>query len=193
MTRPNDGSLIGQSIPRPKARQFTSGRGRYTDDVRVPGLLHAAFLRSPHAHARIVSIALDQARLLPGVSAVYTAEENRFWPVPLDGIMHLVLKAETGSASTTTVVRQLVCCCTPTCGTCCQGCLCCACCACCTSETAHEKTEAELTTIVVDADESGCCCGTRCRVPRKLKDVVGWRLYLCVFWRGGGLLLFLFL
>ncbi len=75
MTRPNDSSLIGQSIARPKARQFTSGRGRYTDDVRVPGLLHAAFLRSPHAHARIVSIALDQARLLPGVSAVYTADE----------------------------------------------------------------------------------------------------------------------
>ncbi len=75
MTRPNDSSLIGQSIARPKARQFTSGRGRYTDDVRVPGLLHAAFLRSPHAHARIVSIALDEARLLPGVSAVYTADE----------------------------------------------------------------------------------------------------------------------
>lgn len=54
MTTHDSGNLIGASIPRPKAHQFAAGRGRYTDDLRLPGLLHSAFLRSPHAHARIV-------------------------------------------------------------------------------------------------------------------------------------------
>lgn len=68
-------SLIGASIARPKARQLAAGRGRYTDDLRIPGLLHAAFLRSPHAHARIVSVDLGAARALPGVVAAYQADD----------------------------------------------------------------------------------------------------------------------
>ena len=75
MTNPPTGSLIGAPIPRPKARQLASGRGRYTDDLRVPGLLHAAFLRSPHAHARIVSVDLSRARALPGVVAIHQASD----------------------------------------------------------------------------------------------------------------------
>ena len=75
MSTSDSASLIGSSIARPKARQLAAGRGRYTDDLRIPGLLHAAFLRSPHAHARIVSVDLRQARSLPGVTAVYQAKD----------------------------------------------------------------------------------------------------------------------
>ena len=65
------GSLIGTSVPRPRARQFVAGRGRYTDDLRVPGTLHAAFLRSPYAHARLEALDCEAARDLPGVVAVF--------------------------------------------------------------------------------------------------------------------------
>ncbi|MSQ71366.1 MAG: xanthine dehydrogenase family protein molybdopterin-binding subunit [Betaproteobacteria bacterium] len=75
MTNSDSESLIGASIRRPKARQLAAGRGRYTDDLRIPGLLHAAFLRSPHAHARIVSVELARARALPGIVAAYQAAD----------------------------------------------------------------------------------------------------------------------
>jgi len=44
---------IGQSVPRANARRLLQGRGTYVDDLRLPRLAHVAFLRSPHAHARI--------------------------------------------------------------------------------------------------------------------------------------------
>lgn len=68
------GGLVGASVPRPQARQFVRGRGRYTDDLRVAGTLHAVFLRSPYAHARIESIDLDAARKAPGVVAAFDGE-----------------------------------------------------------------------------------------------------------------------
>ena len=51
------------------------GKGRYTDDIELPGLAHAAFVRSPHAHALIRSIDAEAARAIPGVIAVLTAKE----------------------------------------------------------------------------------------------------------------------
>ena len=57
---------IGKSIPKVEDRKFLLGRGNYVDDLSVPGMLHAAMLRSPHAHARIVSIDAERARRLPG-------------------------------------------------------------------------------------------------------------------------------
>jgi len=63
--------LVGKSVPRPQARQFVRGRGRYTDDLRIAGTLHAVFLRSPYAHARIDAIDLDAARKVPGVVAAF--------------------------------------------------------------------------------------------------------------------------
>ena len=47
---------VGRPLPRPGARRLAHGRGRYADDLRFPGLLHLAFVRSPHAHARILNI-----------------------------------------------------------------------------------------------------------------------------------------
>src|SRR4030095_4242218 len=49
------------------------GQGRYVGDIMLPGMLHAVFVRSPHAHARIAAIDADRARALPGVRAVLTA------------------------------------------------------------------------------------------------------------------------
>ncbi len=67
--------LVGQPIARPKARQLAAGRGRYLDDLRVAGLLHAAFLRSPHPHAQLVSLDSDASRQAPGVIAVFVAAD----------------------------------------------------------------------------------------------------------------------
>src|SRR3984957_15028996 len=69
-------SWVGRSIARVEDSSLLSGRGRFIDDVGVhPGTLHAAFLRSPHAHANIVSIDLSQAMQARGVVAVLHGED----------------------------------------------------------------------------------------------------------------------
>ena len=70
-------SLIGTSAPRVEDVPLLTGKGRFVDDIRLPGLLHAAFVRSPHAHARIAGIDTAAARALTGVHAVYTASDFR--------------------------------------------------------------------------------------------------------------------
>ena len=67
--------MIGESHPRLGGDRLVAGRGRFVEDVRVPGMLHAAVLRSPHAHARLLSIDATRARALPGVRAVLTAAD----------------------------------------------------------------------------------------------------------------------
>jgi carbon-monoxide dehydrogenase large subunit len=67
--------MIGQSHPRLGGEPLVTGRGRFVDDVAVPDMLHAAVLRSPHAHARLVSVDTKAARDLPGVHAVLTAAD----------------------------------------------------------------------------------------------------------------------
>jgi len=54
--------------------RFVRGEGNYVDDVNLPGMLHSAILRSPFAHARIISIDTSAAMALPGVHAVITGE-----------------------------------------------------------------------------------------------------------------------
>ncbi|WP_375424333.1 molybdopterin-dependent oxidoreductase [uncultured Friedmanniella sp.] len=70
---PGDG--VGRSLGAPAGRRVVSGREPYTLDVVVPGLLHLAVLRSPHAHARVVSIDTSAAEALPGVVRVFTAAD----------------------------------------------------------------------------------------------------------------------
>src|SRR5262245_43431037 len=65
----------GARVRRTEAPRFLTGRGLYTDDVRLHGTVHAAFVRSPHAHARIQAIDLDAARAHPGVVGVYTGTD----------------------------------------------------------------------------------------------------------------------
>src|SRR5215468_64447 len=67
--------MIGEAHPRLGGERFVKGSGRFVEDVRVPDMLHGAVLRSPHAHARLVSIDTKRARDLPGVRAVLTASD----------------------------------------------------------------------------------------------------------------------
>jgi aerobic carbon-monoxide dehydrogenase large subunit len=67
--------MIGEAHPRLGGERFVRGSGRFVEDVHVPGMLHGAVLRSPHAHARLVSIDTKRARDLPGVQAVFTAAD----------------------------------------------------------------------------------------------------------------------
>jgi carbon-monoxide dehydrogenase large subunit len=66
---------VGARVKRKEDKRFITGRGRYTDDMVVAGMHHAAFARSQHAHARIRSIDVSAARSMPGVVAVLTGEE----------------------------------------------------------------------------------------------------------------------
>src|SRR4029453_13640358 len=66
---------FGRPDLRKEDERFITGRGRYVDDMRVPGCLHAAFVRSPHAHARVDRIDAAAARGMPGVVAVFTAAD----------------------------------------------------------------------------------------------------------------------
>jgi aerobic carbon-monoxide dehydrogenase large subunit len=66
---------IGKSIPRLEDERFVTGRGRYTNDIPPPDACWAYVLRSPHAHARIRAIRIEDARARPGVLAVLTAAD----------------------------------------------------------------------------------------------------------------------
>ena len=68
-------ALIGARIQRKEDYRFLTGAGQYTDDVTLPGQTHAAFVRSPHAHARIKSIDISKAKAAEGVLAVYTGDD----------------------------------------------------------------------------------------------------------------------
>ena len=65
LDRPN--SYIGRSVPRPNLARLTQGRAQYVSDVTLPRMAHVAFVRSPHAHARIKSIETAAAKKMPGV------------------------------------------------------------------------------------------------------------------------------
>jgi carbon-monoxide dehydrogenase large subunit len=66
---------VGRSVPRLEDRRLLAGRGKFAGDVRLPGMLHGAVLRSPHPHARLGEIRAKAALALPGVVAVVTAED----------------------------------------------------------------------------------------------------------------------
>jgi aerobic carbon-monoxide dehydrogenase large subunit len=65
----------GASIKRSEDPRILTGAGRYVDDIKLPGMLHAAFLRSPLAHGRVLSVDASAARALPGVVAVLTGAD----------------------------------------------------------------------------------------------------------------------
>ena len=68
-------SLIGRRVARPGALRLLAGRGVYLDDLELPRMAHVVYLRSPHAHARIVSIDTDAARAMSGVIALVDGNE----------------------------------------------------------------------------------------------------------------------
>lgn len=81
------GKYFGAAVKRREDPRFLRGEARYVDDVKLAGMLHAAFLRSPHAHARIAKIRTEAARALSGVARVFTFTDLERWmkPLPLFG------------------------------------------------------------------------------------------------------------
>lgn len=86
---------IGCSRKRKEDPKFIQGRGLYVDDVKMPGMLFVDMVRSPYAHAKIISINKEKALALPGVHAVLTAEDliplNLHWMPTLAGDVQAVL------------------------------------------------------------------------------------------------------
>ena len=70
-------TTIGNTTPRIDAIERVTGQAKYTQDIKLPGMLYARVLRSPHPHARILSIDTCEASGLPGVQAVITHETAR--------------------------------------------------------------------------------------------------------------------
>ena len=66
---------IGARVQRTEDPPLLTGRGQFVDDLHLPGMLHAAFVRSSHAHARLKGIDAAAARRMAGVHAVLTAED----------------------------------------------------------------------------------------------------------------------
>src|SRR5271156_7146892 len=85
LDRPN--SYIGRSVPRPNLARLTQGRGQYVSDITLPRMAHVAFVRSPHAHARIQNIDTADAKKSPGVIAVVTGAELAKVITPWVGVL----------------------------------------------------------------------------------------------------------
>ena len=66
---------IGKPILRKEDLRFITGRGKYTDDINLPGQAYACFVRSPHAHARVGDIDVSAAELHPGVRSILTGKQ----------------------------------------------------------------------------------------------------------------------
>ena len=72
----------GASVKRSEDPRILTGGGRYVDDIKLPGMLHAAFVRSPLAHARVLAVDVSAAQALPGVVAVLTGADLAAVTVP---------------------------------------------------------------------------------------------------------------
>lgn len=68
-------TYIGQSVKRVEDKRFTSGKGKYTDDIKLVGMTYAYIVRSPYAHAKILKVDISQAVDHPGVVAVFTGQD----------------------------------------------------------------------------------------------------------------------
>jgi 2-furoyl-CoA dehydrogenase large subunit len=78
---------VGRSIERREDERFITGAGTYLDDLTLPGTLHAAMLRSPHAHARVIRVDVEAARRLPGVHAVLTGADVERLSAPVQPLI----------------------------------------------------------------------------------------------------------
>ena len=75
--------VLGASVKRREDRRFITGRGRYLDDIKLPGMVHLAILRSPYAHANIRSVDTSAAKAMAGVLAVFTGADIPYNPLPM--------------------------------------------------------------------------------------------------------------
>ena len=105
---------IGQPVLRKEDRRLLTGKGSYTDDVSLPGQAHAVMVRSPHAHARIVSVDVARALEVPGVLAVLTGAEQEadgIRAIPdqaaIAGLVDVAMNNSDGSARRTSPIPLL--------------------------------------------------------------------------------------
>src|SRR5438270_742122 len=80
-------SYVGRSVTRPNARRLTQGRGQYVDDIVLPRMLNVAYVRSPHAHAKIVKSGAKKAAAMPGVMRIVTGAEIAMVCKPYVGVL----------------------------------------------------------------------------------------------------------
>ncbi len=85
LDRPN--SYVGKTVPRPNLDRLLQGRGTYVSDMELPRMAHVVFLRSPHAHAKIVSIDVAAAKRMPGVIAIVTGKDLAAVITPWVGVL----------------------------------------------------------------------------------------------------------
>jgi len=75
--------IMGAPLKRREDQRFITGKGRYLDDIQMPGMTYMAVLRSPYAHARILDIDTSAAAAMPGVVAVFTGADIPYNPLPM--------------------------------------------------------------------------------------------------------------
>ena len=75
--------VLGAPVKRVEDPKFITGKGRYLDDIQLPGMTHLAILRSPYAHANISSVDTSAAKAMPGVLAVFTGADIPYNPLPM--------------------------------------------------------------------------------------------------------------
>ncbi|HEY7543114.1 MAG TPA: molybdopterin cofactor-binding domain-containing protein, partial [Methylomirabilota bacterium] len=80
-------SAVGARVKRGDDPRLLTGRGRYVDDIALPRMVHAAFVRSTHAHARLIRVDLNRARQVSGVVGVLTGDEAAKLCKPYRGIL----------------------------------------------------------------------------------------------------------
>ena len=85
LDRPN--SYIGKVVPRPNLERLMQGRGLYVSDMELPRMAHVVFLRSPHAHAKIIAVDATEARRMPDVVAIVTGKELAAVVTPWVGVL----------------------------------------------------------------------------------------------------------
>ena len=91
-----DGKWIGRAVHRVEDPRVLAGHGAYVDDMHLPRMVEVAFVRSPHAHARLVRVDVERARRHPGVAAVLTGAEAAPHCTPWRGILHHYQGMKTG-------------------------------------------------------------------------------------------------
>src|SRR5246127_2408028 len=88
----------GACIKRSEDPRILTGAGRYVDDIKLPGMLHAAFVRSPLAHGQVLKVDASGARELPGVVAVYTGADMAAMTLPGQDPLFALMAGGSGPA-----------------------------------------------------------------------------------------------
>ena len=109
--------VVSKDVPRTDALSKVTGAAQYVADLHVPGLLHAAVLRSPHPHARIVSIDVSAAVAMPGVRAVLTGDDTAaqmgcfrpdLYPLAIDKVRYVGDEVAAVAATDAAIARAAV-------------------------------------------------------------------------------------